>query len=154
MNLHFLMELMCCRLNYKPTLKKKDKVKPVVLNGVKLDLNGILIEVSNLKRKTPAFFRASDGSTSSNSAVLVAPALSHSLSVQRRCTAYLYWKTTKFLQHFHIWLISVANRGAASCISYCFAFLNCSSQVDSSDFDANLKTLDFSKFLVPTVCFV
>lgn len=95
------MELMCCRLNYKPTLAKKDKVKPVVLNSAKLDLNGILIEVSNLKRKMPVFFRASDGSMSSNSAVLIAPALSCSLSVQRRYTAYLYWKTTKFLQHFH-----------------------------------------------------
>lgn len=136
-------------------MKKRDEVKPVVLNGVKLDLNEILIEVSNLKRKMPVFFfRPSDGSVSSNPAVLTAHALSCSLSVQRRCTAYLYWKTIKFLQHFHRWLITVANRGASSWISYCFAFLNCLSQVDISDFNANLKTLDFYKFLVPTVCFV
>lgn len=37
-------------------MKKRDEVKPVVLNGVKLDLNEILIEVSNLKRKMPVFF--------------------------------------------------------------------------------------------------
>lgn len=29
------------------------KVKPVVLNGARLDLNGILIEVRKLKRKRP-----------------------------------------------------------------------------------------------------
>lgn len=77
------------------------KIKPVVLNGARLDLNGILIEVRKLKRKRACFVRAGEGSSGDGSAVLLTPALRRFLSAQSRYAVYLYWKITNFLQHFH-----------------------------------------------------
>lgn len=53
------------------------------LNGGKLDLSGILIGVSKVKRKNTFFVRAVERSSRKESAVLIAPALSCSLSAQK-----------------------------------------------------------------------
>lgn len=83
------MHLTYSKLSYNPTQRKKkkkrqtNKVKPVGLNGGKLDLNGILIGVSKVKRKDNSFVRAVERSSRKESAVLIAPALSCSLSAQK-----------------------------------------------------------------------
>lgn len=86
------MHLTYYKLSYNPTLRKKKKKKtdkqsrdsgPVGLNGGKLDLNGILIGVSKVKRKNTFFVRAVERSSRKESAVLIAPALSCSLSAQK-----------------------------------------------------------------------